>query len=586
MSLLDTMLARVGKTRADFDLRSKVGKVLHADGVPDSPEVRRVLELPRREVDDDAIEVLARELCTGGERPWPLQALSLVECVDLGGALSGMGCGDGKTLVTATAPLLVEAKRPLLVVPGGLRKKTFDAFDDLARRGWRVAKLVRYDAEHRRNPPPEGVMILISYSELSLEAHDGALFDIDPDMLALDECHKVARMNAAAKRIDRFVRARHPRVIALSGTWIGAKLERVHHLMRWAYEHGGDYRMPLPRTLAETKQWGRAIDEPERDSEVEPLAAGALSRLGATPSELRTGFGEWLRSTPGCIGSTDPSCKASIVARVHRPKLSAPCRELIKALQTGVRPDGVELEPHMQAAGEVQAALGFWYGWAQPGPAEWLKARRAWYRFVRKVADAELDGFDTYLQIWRQYGLGAPCEVPEGRRWGELKGTFEPERTTNWVDTSQLEAAVALASRGDPCLIWTDIVAVGRKLAELGVPYYGQKGLDAAGRYVEDAEDGTRTVALSLRANCEGRDQLKRFRRALYLTPLPGARDCEQSICRLHRPGQAAEEIELIVWCPTDRYSRRLEAAQLGAREAQEKSGQRQRLLLADWSDE
>lgn len=585
MGLLDTMLARVGKTRADFDLRSRVGRALHADGVPDSPEVQRVLALPRREPEPDALELLSREYSTGPERLWPLQALALLETAELGGALAGLGCGDGKTLVTAVAPLLVEAQRPLLVVPGGLRTKTFDAFADLARRGWRVAPLVRYSKTHRSDPPPPGTVILVSYSELSLLQHDGALFDLAPDLIELDEAHKVANMNAAAKRLDRYIAAKRPRVVVLSGTWLGAKLERVHHLMRWAYGHEGDYRMPLPRTLAEAKQWGRAIDEPPPMAEVEPLEPGALSVFGSTAAELRVGFGEHMRATPGCIGSTDPSCKASIVASVHRPKLSAACRELIQAMQTGTRPDGVELEPHMQAAGEVQAALGMWYGWRVPGPEPWLKARRAWYRFVRTVAGAELEGFDTYLQIWRQYGLGAPCEVPEGRRWGEVKDTFEPERTTNWVDVSQLEAAVALAGKGDPCLIWTDIVAVGEKLRELGVPYYGQKGLDAAGRYVEDVEDGKRTIALSLRANMEGRDQLKRFHRALYLTPLPLARDCEQSICRLHRPGQPADEVELIVWCPTDRYRRRLEAAQAGAREAQEKSGQRQRLLLADWSD-
>lgn len=64
MGLLDTMLARVGKTRADFDLRSRVGRALHADGVPDSPEVQRVLALPRREPEPDALELLSREYST------------------------------------------------------------------------------------------------------------------------------------------------------------------------------------------------------------------------------------------------------------------------------------------------------------------------------------------------------------------------------------------------------------------------------------------------------------------------------------------------------------------------------------------
>lgn len=607
MSLLDRHLAKVGKTRADFDLRSKVGKALHADGVADSRELRRVLELPRREPEDEAIDELSLELCpSGAERLWPLQALGLLETADLGGALGGLGCGDGKTLWTAVAPTLVDARRPLLVVPGGLRTKTLHAFADLKRRGWRVAPLVCFEPEpteaKRRaaaklkrprapkpgtvsNPPPPGTVILISYTELALASNDGVLFALDPDLVELDEAHNVACMNAAAKRLDRFIVAKRPRVVVLSGSWLDEKLERVHHFMRWAYGREGDYRMPLPRTLAEVKQWGRAVDEQPPLSEIEPLAPGALSCFGETSSELRQGLSAWMRNTPGCIGSTDASCGASILAHMHRPKLSKPCRELIAAMQTGTRPDGVELEPHMQAAGEVQAALGMWYGWKKPGPDAWLKARRAWYRFVRNVAGAELEGFDTYLQIWRQYGHGAPGEVREGRAWGEIKDTFEPERTTNWIDTSQLEAAIELAGKGDPCLIWTDIVAVGEKLDELGVRYYGEKGCDARGRYVEDVEDGTRTIALSLKANMEGRDKLKSFHRALYLTPLPKARWCEQSISRVHRPGQRAGVCELIMWCPTDRFRRRLEAAKLGAREAQEKSGQRQRLLLADWSD-
>src|SRR5690348_3444827 len=101
--------------------------------VGDSPDFRRVRALPQREVTlaagEAASDLLTPELTTpagkrNGARLRPWQALGLLELMDHGGAFLGLSAGSGKTLITFLAPVVMQAKRPLLIVPGKLVEDT------------------------------------------------------------------------------------------------------------------------------------------------------------------------------------------------------------------------------------------------------------------------------------------------------------------------------------------------------------------------------------------------------------------------------------------------------------------------------
>ncbi len=552
MSITDRLLANIGKTRADFDLRSRVGKLFQRDGVPDSPEVQRVLALPRREAaDPQLVELLSAELRTDPSVALrPIQALALLELGDTGGLLAPIGVGEGKTLITALAPTLLESKRPLLLTRASLREKTTRDFAILSS-SWRVT-----------------FPTIWSYEELGRADRDGWLEKLQPDLIMADEGHRLRNLNAAVtRRVRRYVEAVRPAMAVLSGTITRSRLLDLHHIVQWCTK-----TPPLPQSAKECAQWGRAVDV-DADQRLSP---GALSPLGDSTEALREGFGAHMRATPGVVASSTMDFDASIECSYWRPKLPAELTTMIREVQrTKLRPDGVELDDVEAASCEMYLGLGFWYGWRVPGPDEWMLARRNWYRVVRDVLEAHEPGLDSPLQVWQRFGK----ETPEGQAWAAVKNTFEPERVTHWVTRELVERIVASCEQ--PTLIWTQYRAVGEALRELGIRYYAEKGFDIDGKYVEDSP--TETIALSISANIEGRN-LQRWSRNLVLTPPANATMFEQLIGRTARSGQEADEITCRIWAPTTRYIDRCEDAKVEALYQQQISGQPQRLLLADWT--
>jgi hypothetical protein len=99
-----------------------------------------------------------------------------------------------------------------------------------------------------------------------------------------------------------------------------------------------------------------------------------------------------------------------------------------------------------------------------------------------------------------------------------------------------IDAAAAWA-RKQPGLVWVQHTPVGEAIAQLtGLPYYGPKGLTAAGASILRI-DPTKSAILSVAANFRGRN-LQAFNRALLVGCPSSAKLCEQLIGREHRPGQ------------------------------------------------
>lgn len=557
MALIDELLARAGKTRADVNLRSRLGGSLSAEGVPDSPEVQRVLGLPRRpppepELAADLSELLRLPGSTAELRP--LQAEALYTLSEDGMLLGDIEVGAGKTLITALAPLVLGAKRPLLLIPAALRGKTEADFAAL-RADW---------------PVPE--IQILHYETLSRADHADDLFELDPDFIEGDEAHKLLNPGAAVtRRVQRFVSERHPTMALLSGTLRRRQLLSLWHILQWT--HGPD-KAPIPRTQKETAQWSRAIDG-SGDLRTS-LAPGALAPFGITQPELQAGYHAHVSRSRGVVAGNGAAIGASLRLVIESPPLHPRAAEAIDLLRrTGTRPDGVELEDAQLVDTEFQESLGFWYGWTKRPPERWLLARRAWFRLVRSVLEQHLDGLDSPEQVMRRFGR----TTPEGIEWRAVRGMFAPTREANWMTFDTL-AEIVGSCASEPTLIWTDYTAVGEAIEQrYGIPFYREEQRTAGGALLTNA--ARTTIVLSIKACREGAN-LQQWNHNLILTPPASEEWWQQMLGRTHRSGQSADEVIARVFAPTERARDRVMAARADARELQNATKKPRKLAYAD----
>jgi len=145
--------------------------------VESSPEVARIAALPRRTWSDaaaaDLAVMLTRELKTpnGTMALRPVQAIALYEAMECGGLFGPIRVGGGKTLLTLLLPVVLEAKRPILLLPAALVEKT-----------WRDVQVLK---EHWRLPTN---VQIVSYELLGLVQSAQKLDYIESDLIVADEC--------------------------------------------------------------------------------------------------------------------------------------------------------------------------------------------------------------------------------------------------------------------------------------------------------------------------------------------------------------------------------------------------------------
>jgi hypothetical protein len=113
-----------------------------------------------------------------------------------------------------------------------------------------------------------------------------------------------------------------------------------------------------------------------------------------------------------------------------------------------------------------------------------------------------------------------------------------------------------------------------------GIPYYGRKGLDAAGHSIED-HPADKPLIASIAANAEGRN-LQRFNRNLIVSAPPTGALWEQLIGRTHRPGQESDEVRADVFVGCSEAAAGFWRAVTDAQAIQDLLGQDQKLVYAD----
>jgi hypothetical protein len=525
-----------------------------------SPDLARILALPRNELPPlDLVVRLSEHLRKPGSSALlrPQQVQLIRDALELRGAVAHMPVGSGKTLPTLLLPTILNAQKPMLMLPATLRDKTQRDFAEYAL-DWKVRL-------------PE----LVSYEEMCRKDREHKLTTDRPDLLMADECDPLHRDNAVARRVDRYVKTADPRpiYIELSGTYIT--------------EHIADYAAPTVRVLgagapvplapSEQERWANAIDN-------------QIQTLVRVPGpELPGGFHEWYRTTRGVVCGRGVECSSSIRASTFSPPLPPTLEQTIKIVRaTGRRPDGEVLSEWELPDVTCQIALGFYYVWDPLPPKWWIRPRRAWHSYVRAVKDERLPTFDTEKCITDALDARNPHALPpesnEARellaRWRAVKDEYEPNPVPVWIDPTpvhQVAARARAVANGRGTLIWCEhTTALAPAFESLGIPYY------AGGRDPELATPG-QLIAVSIEAHHRGKNLQFHWHRNLITKPMASQKRAEQLIGRTHRSLQKNPHVD-VEFLATIEYHHEVLARVLAKARAVSKSTKvDHKLVLADW---
>ena len=559
MSLFDKLLEKTGLDRTSFRSTSKIGVLVRKDGVSKSAELNRIAALPRRrwqDADHSYLDVISPMPL------WPVQRAALAELHDAGGVFAPIRVGGGKTLISNLSRRVVDAQRPLVVVPASLVEKTHRDFRSYGRAYGQIK----------------------SYEWLGRASAEGYLEALAPDLIVLDECQKAKNKSAAVtRRLNRYIRAHAPYVVAMSGTPTSRSLRDYAHIIEWTTLRRDSLLCPVPLSWPVTEEWCRALD-----ADVDRrLAAGALEVLmddaeRAMPEVqgVRSAWRRRLTETPGVVATEEsfdgpPLVITADVSTVRNERAQEAFARLRSQWET---PDGesfsmaVDLWRHAR-----EIASGFFYRWKVRPPAEWLDARRAWHAFVREVLSHSRH-LDSELTVANACIRGELSDYVY-LAWKDIRETFKCETEPVWIHNEALDDASA--HLGARHIVWVEHIAFGEVLAKkTGLRYYAGKGLAADGRSILD-EKGDRPVIASIAA-CGKGFNLQMFSES-YIVSAPEQGDVwEQLLGRTHREGQRADLVEVGVrmacieqW---DGFQKALELA----RYIEQNTGQEQKLLHSD----
>ncbi len=550
------------------------------DCVRNSAELRRILALPRRTDEDHT--ALAAELTDLLRTPKGtmtlrhVQALALQDIGTLGGGFLPVGVGEGKTLISLLTPYVLGAKRPMMLLPASLIENAERAREQLGKH-WLIPSNIR----------------LYSYEMLGRAQAANELEDYAPDAFICDEVHRLKNLRAACtRRVARYMhRHQETAFVGMSGTIMRDSILDFAHILFWALKAAA----PLPMVPHELDEWAGALDEVKSGKmglEIDPVQPGALlqfcsaEELQRPPTTAaRLGFRRRLVETPGVVATAGDGERvdSSIYVRARTYEVEAITNQHFATLrQLWERPDGKMLEQGVDVWRHArELAVGMHYEWDPAPPEEWVSKRRAWSKYVRAVL-AHSRTLDSPQVVVDAIDAGRlPDRDGVLAAWRDVKDTFKPNTVARWHDESVLKLCAKWAEQ--PGIVWTEHGFFGRRLSkETGLPYYGAKGLDAQGRYIEDSDSPT--IIASIDANRDGKNLQHKWSRNLVVSPPDGWDVWQQCIARTHRPGQKADEVIVDVLVGCREHVNAWRKALAGTHAARDTVGGTPKILLADVS--
>ena len=522
----------------------------HKPPVNMSNDLRRVLALPRRQLELDGTERAntiiqmqteayarpKRKKCRCAELDPErhkdegcieqlrlVQALALREISICGGLLGPIGVGHGKTLIDLLAPFAfqkVGVNLCVLACPPKLVPQLIGDYRYIGQH-FKMPQLVAHGESYANTcskmdpdvPLDRGapVVHVVPYSRLSRpEATDWLSQHLKPEAIIADEAHKLRnRKTATGGRVDRYMED-HPEVrfAGWSGSITSKRIQDYAHMAKWALRGGS----PLPIDDIVVDDWSRATNPSDN-----PADPGRLMDLCAPGERFKDGFNRRIIETLGVVTTNAPAvdCELELYERPAPPipqKVKDALR-MVRGLMPGQsgpqRPDGEELTDAL-AMNRVamQVACGFYYKWIFPRCEfprdtalvdEWTLRRAEWFREVRsklKSADEHLDSprlvQNAAERAWGDRPTGRDLPVWKAKcwpAWRDIRNKVYYESQTVWID-DYLAQDTANWAREKPGVVWYEHGAFGDRVSAITkLPMFGG-GADARTALLGDAKRG------------------------------------------------------------------------------------------------
>lgn len=540
MSILAKLLRNAGVDPAREPASSRAGRFYRGNGVDAGPEFERIAALPRRDPFkapdlDQLVSALSaayrtREFNADGDenKLFPVQALALRELHDERKLCVFAALGVGKTLITALAPVVLEAKRPLFVVYARLMKKTKSEFSQLAN-DWNICQNYRFE-------------------NLEKLVNSSVFEEYQPDLVVCDESAGVRPNSGRSKRLWQYLESHDCVFLPLTGTPGDDKVEDVAWLQYLSLRSGS----PYPTEDNELAQWGQALNA-QVTRRREPGALVKFTNGSTKLDDVRRGVGERAYETPGNVFSFTSSAVGCslLVNSIKLEGLKPETDDLFAYVaQNDSLPDGRVFEDAFYLNMVLkQLALGFSKVLDPAPPEEWRDVRREWATFARSYLDEDDNSMCTPSQVVHAIRRGDIDDGGVYESWLKIRPTFEPRHVTVWHDTAVLELTKNWLAKNKDSLVWTSFPILGYALEKYcAVPFFRAQGVSAASGSIEDWRG--RSAILAVKPNSHGRN-LQRYSRNLFLTPLSKADDFSQACGRTHRRGQTSDivDVSLLLSC-------------------------------------
>jgi hypothetical protein len=396
--------------------------------------------------------------------------------------------------------------------------------------------------KHWKFKPPE----MISYQKLGMVGYKTWLEDYRPDLIILDEAHRIKNATASvSRRVKRYMQG-YPEtcVVALSGTMFERKLSEVAHICDYCLGDGS----PLPVVPTNVDEWGSALDE--KISQGMRMHPGALVQLlndeertifHSQPREAaRKAFGRRLRDTPGVIVTGEQEgLQIPLVVRTHTIGVSPETDEYFGILRNDWEtPDGhpFEFAPQLWAHAR-ELACGFYMRWNPRPPQDWLNARKDWSWLIREsIKYKKCDSMKDVMNSIMSGQIKDPHGILDS--WLGVKPTFTPNSEVVWHDDSALEWVLGWAG-SNKGIIWVEHRGFGLRVAKaLKARYFNAQGRDDYGPVEETTQDKEGHIICSIASNHYGRNLQHGWDSNLITSPPSTPGITEQLLGRTHRSGQ------------------------------------------------
>ena len=551
----------------------------------------------------------------------------------------------GISLMVANSAFTQGVQRVLLIIPpaqvAGLMKRHIPEW-----RG-RVPMDVPFHFLSGRPPAQRAAMVnsgmpgcyVMSYSLVSAKDGLDNLFTIQPDLIIADEVHLLKnKQSARTKRVMEFLKECKPQFVGMSGTITSKSIKDYHHLMLAALGQGAPVPF-LARTMhhvddaincsaedrTRANDYGIRLMKPFLNWAKEHFPDEEFER-GETES-YRRAFRHRMHLTPGIVATGDAEFGVSLGIT------NLPIADEVLAKEEGfdriqhllaeiddpmVTPNGDDIDHGFHKyKWKRELCNGFYHLLSWPSAEEYAERKTIPVEDAQDILDRALTHLELrqdYHCVLRQFFKDAPKHLDTpmlvgsemSRNGSETVGDdlydawlamkeadFDdrPDRDKEMIRVSpfKVNAAVRWAEQFKTGIIWVWHPEFGEWVVEaLQAAGVDAVWCPAGDDMIEDLGDPLRggagdcIVVASIAGHGTGRN-LQAFERCLMLEFPREPIQAEQTIGRIHRPGQDADHVDVYTILSLDFDHHNRAACLNDAIYIQQSTGQHQKIVYADY---